>query len=192
MNFLGHLYLSGEDPLVIVGNFMADAVKGRDLSRYEEGLQQGIRLHRAIDVFTDQHPITLVGRERLRATTGKYAGVALDLFYDHVLASNWAQLHPEPLPDFTARMYALLQAHAHHMPERTRGMLPYMVRYDWLNSYARMDGIGRALEGLSRRAPAGEALAGAEKVLARYYTDYQQEGLAFLRQMEQHVRGLRA
>jgi acyl carrier protein phosphodiesterase len=188
MNFLGHLYLSGDDPLVIVGNFMADSVKGRDLSRHPEAVQRGIVMHRTIDVFTDQHPITLAGRERLRAHAGKYAGVALDVFYDHVLAANWAALHPEPLADFTGRMYALLQAHQHLMPEATRHMLPYMVRYDWLTSYARIEGIGRALEGLSRRVPAGAALSGAERVLEAHYADYRAEGLAFVAELERQLR----
>jgi len=187
MNFLGHLYLSGDEPLVIVGNFMADAVKGRDLDRFDPDVQRGIRMHRTIDVCTDQHPITLAGRERLREHTGKYAGVALDVFYDHVIAANWQELHPEPLPVFAQRMYALLQDHAHLMPLRTRDMLPYMVRYDWLTSYAQVDGIGRALHGLSRRVPAGAALQDAEQVLQRYYTEYRTEGLAFLREMERHL-----
>ncbi len=191
MNFLGHLYLSGDDPEVIVGNFMADAVKGRDLGRFSRGVEQGIRMHRAIDVYTDQHPLTLAGRERLRDHAGKYAGVALDVFYDHILAISWTELHPEPLAEFTQRMYALLQDHEALLPARTRGMLPYMVQGDWLGSYARIDGIGRALAGLSRRVPAGAALFGAEKVLERHLEAYRSEGLAFLRDMERHLQGLR-
>jgi acyl carrier protein phosphodiesterase len=188
MNFLGHLYLSGTEPLVIVGNFMADAVKGRDLARFHPQLQEGIRMHRAIDVFTDQHALTLTGRQRLRAQAGKYAGVALDVFYDHVIAANWSELHPEPLPDFAQRMYRLLNAHLDVLPERTRHMLPYMVQHDWLTSYARLEGIGRALHGLSHRVPGGEGLRGAERVLEQYYADYRIEALAFLREMERHLR----
>ena len=189
MNFLGHLYLSGNEPLVIVGNFMADAVKGRDLDRFDPLVQEGLRMHRAIDTFTDQHPLTLQGRERLRAHTGKYAGVALDVFYDHVIAANWDDLHAEPLSDFAQRMYALLQAHADLMPGRTQRMLTYMVQHDWLTSYAQVEGIGRALNGLSYRAPGGEALRGAEQVLKDHYGAYRSEGLAFLRAMEQHLQG---
>ena len=189
MNFLGHLYLSGNEPLVIVGNFMADAVKGRDLERFHPSVQEGLRMHRAIDTFTDQHPLTLQGRERLRAHAGKYAGVALDVFYDHVIAANWSVLHPEPLADFAQRMYTLLQAHADLMPERTQHMLPYMVQHDWLTSYAKVEGIGRALNGLSYRAPGGDVLRGAEQVLKDHYGAYRSEGLAFLRAMEQHLQG---
>ena len=164
MNFLGHLLVSGHDPLVITGNFMADAVKGRDLSRFPEGVQRGIRLHRRIDTFTDQHDITLQGRERLRAHCGKFAGVALDIFYDHCIASSWAEV--QPLPAFAQRMYALLDANTHLMPERTQRMLPYMIRGDWLTGYTTLDGIAGALSGLAHRVPNGSVLIGAERVLA--------------------------
>jgi acyl carrier protein phosphodiesterase len=180
MNFLGHLYLSGNEPLVIVGNFMADAVKGRDLSRFPEEVQRGIRLHRAIDTLTDAHPLQRVGRDRLRPHAGRYAGVVMDLFYDHLLASGWAHWHPEPLDRFAQRMYALLQEHHHLLPERTRTMLPYMVSGDWLTSYAQVEGLGRALHGLSRRVPEGTVMQGAERVLQEHRNTYREEFQRFL------------
>lgn len=187
MNFLGHLVVSGDDPLVITGNFMGDAVKGRDLSLHNERVQAGIRMHRAIDTFTDTHPLTLQGRERLRAHTGKYAGVALDLFYDHVLADQWRAVSEEPLQRFVQRMYALLQAHRELMPERTRVMLAHMVHGDWLGSYVRIQGIGRALAGLAGRVPGGERLLGAETVLKDHIDAYRMEGLAFLSDLRKHL-----
>ncbi|MCB0758065.1 MAG: DUF479 domain-containing protein [Flavobacteriales bacterium] len=187
MNFLGHLLVSGNAPLVIVGNFMADAVKGRDLSGWSADLQTGIRMHRRIDSFTDNHPLTLKGRERLRPHCGKYAGVALDLFYDHAIASRWDLLNDEPLPDFTRRMYTLLKRHAHLMPDRTQQMLPYMVKNDWLTSYASIHGIARALRGLASRVPAGGSLIGAEEVLQAHYAEFQKECLLFLPELEDHL-----
>lgn len=180
MNFLGHLFLSGHDPLVIVGNFMADAVKGRDLSAWPAGVQQGIRLHRAIDSFTDEHPLQREGRARVRAHAGRYSGVVMDLFTDHLLASAWHAWHPEPLTAYAARMYALLQAHQHLMPARTREMLPYMVAHDWLSSYARVEGLQRALHGLARRVPQGDVMAGAEAVLLAHEAAYRSEFDRFL------------
>jgi acyl carrier protein phosphodiesterase len=185
MNFLGHLLVSGNDPLVITGNFMADAVKGRDLSQHPDGIQRGIRLHRHIDTFTDQHAITLQGRERLRTHCGKFAGVALDIFYDHCIASTWAE--KEPLPAFAQRMYTLLDAHHHLMPERTQRMLPYMMRGDWLTSYATLDGIADALAGLAHRVPHGSVLVGAERVLAAHRDAYVAECSAFLRDLRTHL-----
>lgn len=190
MNFLGHLYVSGNRPLVIVGNFMADAVKGRDLTGWPKDMQTGIRMHRHIDTYTDNHPLTLQGRERLRPHCGKYAGVALDLFYDHAIASRWALLSDEPLASFTRRMYGLLQAHSHLMPERTRHMLPYMVRHDWLTSYARVDGIGRALRGLAGRVPGGEVLVGAEEVLVAHHAEFEDECLRFLPELQAHLQSV--
>ena len=187
MNFLGHLYVSGEDPLVIVGNFMADGVKGRDLSAWPTKLQTGIRMHRHIDSFTDTHPLTKLGRKRLHAHCGHWSGVALDLFYDHVIASNWQLLRNEPLERFAGRMYTILERHADLMPERAKHMLPYMVQYDWLNSYATLPGIGRALAGLSRRSGAGTQLAGAEAVLEEHLPAYTAECLAFLPQLQLHL-----
>lgn len=187
MNFLGHLFVSGNRPLVIVGNFMADAVKGRDLSEWAPDLQKGIRMHRRIDSFTDNHPLTLKGRERLRGHCGKYAGVALDLFYDHAIARRWDLLSNEPLEAFTGRMYDLLQAHSHLMPDRTRHMLPYMVRNDWLTSYAHVEGIARALRGLSTRVPGGEVLVGAEAILLDHHDEFEEECLRFLPELEKHL-----
>lgn len=191
MNFLGHLYLSGQEPLVIVGNFMADAVKGRDLSRFHPGLARGIQLHRAIDSFTDGHPLQRIGRERAHAHAGRYASVVMDLFYDHLLAANWSDFHPEPLPAFARRMYALLQDHQELMPERTRTMLPYMVQGDWLSSYATLSGVGRALAGLSRRVPQGGPMRGAEVVLQEHLDRYTAEFREFLPLMDAHVAPLR-
>ena len=187
MNFLGHLYVSGEDPLVIVGNFMADGVKGRDLSGWPAKLQKGIRMHRHIDSYTDTHLLTLQGRQRLRRHCGHYAGVALDLFYDHVIASHWGQLREETLEDFAQRMYALLSAHSDVMPDRAQHMLPYMVEHDWLNTYATLPGIGRALAGLAQRSGAGAKLAGAEAVLEEHLAAYTAECLAFLPQLQTHL-----
>ena len=191
MNFLGHLYLSGDDPLVTVGNFMADAVKGRDLSRFPAGVQQGIRLHRAIDSLTDMHPLHRTGRARSRIHAGRYAAVVMDLFYDHLLAANWHRWHHEALPNYAQRMYALLQRHSYLLPERTRGMLPFMVRNDWLTSYAAVEGLARALDGLSRRVPGGDAMRGAERILIAHFDEYRAEFEAFLPDLQRQLGSVR-
>lgn len=191
MNHLGHLFLSSDDPLVITGNFMGDEVKGRDLSRFGPELQRGIRLHRAIDSFTDAHPSLRAGRERVRAHAGRYAGVVMDIFCDHLLASQWSRWHPEPLPDFAQRMYALLNTHQALMPEATRYMLSFMVGRDWLTNYASIEGIGRSLHGLSIRVPSGSAMSGAEEVLAEHISAYQAEFDIFLPAIRVHTEAFR-
>lgn len=187
MNYLGHLFLSGNDPSVILGNFMADDIKGRDFSHLESGVQRGIRLHRAIDSFTDEHPAVRAGRARVRAHAGRYAGVVMDLFYDHLLASQWERWHGEQLPVFAQRMYALLQERAGGMPAGINHMLGFMVQRDWLTSYATLEGIGRALHGLSARVPEGAVMSGAEAVLAEFIDDYRAEFDIFLPAINVHT-----
>jgi acyl carrier protein phosphodiesterase len=187
MNFLGHLFLSGDRPLITVGNFMADAVKGRDLSRFPEEVAKGIRLHRAIDSFTDVHPLFVTGRRRARIHAGRYAGVVMDLFYDHLLASRWESWHPEKLADYAQRMYTLLHTHREILPERTRLMLPHMVHGDWLTAYSTMDGLAGALAGLSRRAREGAGMLGAERILAENLDAYAIEFEQFLPEVRKHI-----
>lgn len=187
VNYLAHLFLSGDDQLVMVGNFMADGVKGRDLSAHHPDVQRGIRLHRRIDSFTDQHPLTAVGRKRLHPTCGKFAGVALDLFYDHLLASEWERYSNVPLAQYARQCYSVLQREVARMPERTQRMLPYMVGGDWLTGYAQLEGLADALYGLSIRVPHGTVLAGAEAVLVAHEADLRREFRTFLEEMREHL-----
>ena len=188
MNFLAHLLLSGSPAApgyadVVVGNFAAEAVRGRaGLLAYPLAVQRGIRLHRFIDSFTDTHPIVRRTTARLRtAGLGKWAGVVSDVGYDHLLARDFARYHydaTEPLTAFSQRLYALLQARRHELPERLQEMFQYMRRDDWLTGYARPEGLERALLGLSRRVPGAEVLAtGAAAFLAElpaYEADFQE------------------
>ena len=193
MNFLAHLFLSG--PLdaptyadVLLGQFIADSVPGRQLENYPPGVQTGIRLHRAIDTYTDQHPVVRRGTQRLRqAGYGKYAGVISDMFLDHFLARNFTEFSTESLPDFTRRVHALLQAREAEMPPRMQQTLFYMVQHNWLLGYAETAGIARALDGLSRRALPGSGMETAAAELERNYAAYAADFWAFFPQLQQHV-----
>ncbi len=108
MNFLAHLYLSGKNEELIVGNFIADHVKGNNVFKYNEGIQKGIRLHREIDTFTDTHPVFLKSKNRLATDYRKYAGVIVDMFYDHFLSANWKLYDDEDLESFVDRMHDVI------------------------------------------------------------------------------------
>ncbi|HPX06218.1 MAG TPA: ACP phosphodiesterase, partial [Tenuifilaceae bacterium] len=105
MNFLAHLYLSGDNVHVRLGNFIGDHVKGKAFTHYPPDVQKGILMHRAIDSFTDNHLATAESKRLLRSGYGKYAGVVVDVFYDHLLASNWSNFSPFPLRGFTRGFY---------------------------------------------------------------------------------------
>ena len=193
MNFLAHLFLSGTPgpaPYadVLVGNFIADSVPGRQLENYPPAVQTGIRLHRAIDTFTDQHPVVRRSTQRLRAAGyGKYAGVISDMFLDHFLARSFPAFSSESLPAFAQRVYGLLQAREAEMPLRMQQMLFYMVQHNWLLGYAEIEGIGRALAGLSRRASAGSGMETAATELVANYAAYEADFRAFFPQLQQEA-----
>src|SRR5438477_11389856 len=107
MNFLAHIYLSGSDEQIMIGNFIADFVKGNKKNEYPSRIKKGIELHRLIDDFTDHHAITLRSKERIRQRQGKYAAVVIDIFYDHFLAKNFSEYHPQPLKEFSEKTYAV-------------------------------------------------------------------------------------
>ena len=175
VNYLAHILLSGNDPLLLVGNFMGDGVKGSSLEHLEPMVRNGVKLHRAIDSFTDEHELAVIGRQRLRDRTGKYAGVVLDMFYDHVLSAKWDEFHPVPLNEFVEEKYRLLTKNIDHMPTRIQHMLPHMIAGDWLSGYGQMEGLSKALNGISRRASKSELIVGSEVILAEHFISYYEE-----------------
>ena len=135
----------------MIGNFIADFVKGKKKDDYPEKIRKGIELHRAIDDFTDHHEITKRSKDRIRNKYSKYSGVIIDLFYDHFLAANFHEFHELSLQDFSQNTYAILMANKSILPEGVQYFLPFMMERNWLLNYATIDGIGRALTGLSKR-----------------------------------------
>ena len=173
MNFLAHAYLSGEDEKILVGNFIGDFVKGRqDVERFEKRIAQGIALHRAIDAFTDRHPVVTRTKNRLRPKYRHYSGVVADVFYDHFLAANWKSYHALPLDDYAGNVYQLIQDHDHILPTGVRYMMKYMIQGNWLLNYAKIEGIGRALTGMSRRTSFESNMEYAVEDLKSQYQEF--------------------
>ena len=187
MNFLAHLYLSGDNPKIQVGNFIGDFVKGRSgMDQYETGIVKGIELHRAIDEFTDNHPIVYESKLRLRPKYRHYSSVIVDMFYDHFLASNWNDYHEELLPDFADKAYGLIQEHLPILPRQVKYMLPYMIRGNWLVNYARLEGINRALYGMSQRTSFESKMDEAVEDLKGNYDQFKEEFTNFFPEIEKY------
>jgi acyl carrier protein phosphodiesterase len=191
MNFLAHLYLSGDYPNLIVGNFIADHVKGNQIELFSTGVKEGIILHRSIDAYTDGHEIVRKSVMRLRPGFRKYAGVVVDMFYDHFLAANWHDYSDVTLEVFTARCYKILQTHKGPLPERTKRMLYYMVRDNWLLAYARTDGIQAALDGMAGRTSFYSGMENATAALLENYHDYLAEFRQFFPDIVSHATQFR-
>ncbi|SEW08982.1 Acyl carrier protein phosphodiesterase [Chitinophaga sp. YR573] len=161
MNYLAHAYLSFNNPALTVGNMIADFVKGNRWQEYEEGIQQGIRIHRAIDTFTDQHPATLAAREYFQPSSGRYSAVFIDVVYDHFLATDNTIFTENSLATFSSQVYQILNDHYDILPPRFQQMFHYMSTQNWLYNYRTKDGILKSLNGIVRRAKYMEGTADA-------------------------------
>lgn len=199
MNILAHGYLSGPRsvgryPDLLIGNFIGDFIKGDPASprhALTPGEIAGVRLHRAIDSFTDAHPDVAAVRALLHPRCHKYAGAAVDIFFDHFLASDFQQLTAEPLSEFVPYFYQTLQENSARLPTPAARMADYMIRQDWLTNYQFMDGIDRSLKGVARRTMYPSGLDTAIEDLERYYTRIAGHFMYFWPALNTHIQQTR-
>ena len=173
MNYLAHIYLSNEEEEITLGNFIADGVKGKKYVQFPLGIQQGILLHRAIDSYTDAHPIVRKSTKRLHKKYSHYSGVIVDILYDHFLAKNWTQYHSIPLHKYTENFYNLINSNFDRLTPRIQKMMPYMIEQNWLLSYASIDGIGKILDQMNRRTNNQSKMNLAVLELTTYYKEFE-------------------
>jgi acyl carrier protein phosphodiesterase len=183
MNFLAHIYLSGNNDLLKIGNFIADSIRGNKYSNYPLEIQRGIILHRHIDTFTDSHPIVKISKKRLHKNYGHYSGVIMDIFYDHFLAKNWLDYSTTPLHLYVAQFYELLKNEFEVLPKPVQNMYPYMVKDNWLNSYATIEGITKVLEGMNRRTKNKSKMNLAVNELQEFYQEFEKEFTDFFTEL---------
>jgi acyl carrier protein phosphodiesterase len=180
MNFLAHLFLSDGSDDGLLGGLLGDFVKGPLVAQQSPGIRRGILLHRHIDTFTDAHDVVHRSKARVSAERRRYAGIMVDMFYDHFLARDWTRFSDEPLADFTRRAYDLLAQHQATLPERLQRMAPYMIRGDWLGSYAQVEAIGESLDGMGRRMKRENRLDGSVEELVDNYDAFAADFHAFM------------
>lgn len=152
MNFLAHALLAGDDPALIVGGVAGDWIKGILPGALPDDLARGVALHRAIDSFAESHSAFCLSRTRVSAIRRRYAGILVDVFYDHLLASNWSDIHHLPLDKYCDSIYRLINDRMIDLPVSSHLALKMMAKEDWLNSYANIEGIADVLARMSRRA----------------------------------------
>ncbi|MDR1225653.1 MAG: ACP phosphodiesterase [Prevotellaceae bacterium] len=150
MNYLAHIYLSGDNSGRKIGGFIADFVKGNQLLGYPSDVQSGIRLHRQVDTFTDRHPYVLKIKELLRPAFGRYSGIFLDIFYDYFLAKNFDEYSSTPLLKFSRTFYLDTVGRYTSLPATVKGFAWHFMLTNRLCKYAELSGIQRALEIMSR------------------------------------------
>jgi len=186
MNFLAHIYLSGNSDLIKIGNFMADGVRGNKHLELHSEIQKGIILHRSIDTFTDSHLVFRRSTKRLHANYHHFSGVIVDVFYDHFLAKNWSLYSAEKLEDYVANFYDSLNTNHDLLTEKAQLMKPYMIQQNWLLSYQTIDGIEKILSQMDNRIQRESNLRFSVQELRLFYQDFENDFTIFFNELRAH------
>lgn len=187
MNILAHLYLSKGINEVMLGNYIGDFVKGKQYLNYPDEVQKGIILHRNIDTFTDKHLLHKQTRDKFRSGYGLYAGVVVDILYDHFLANNWHKYTDVPLSDFAQKAYAYITLNESILPDRLKKVTPYMVQHNWIMAYATEQGIKRVLDGMARNTSLPDKSKYAIGVMKKDYNLIENEFLDFFKDLTSYI-----
>ncbi len=169
MNYLAHLYLAKGSPQSLLGSILGDFVKGAIGDRYPLEIKRGIELHRTIDAYTDAHPATRASRNLYSPSRRRFAGIIVDLCYDHFLYRHWPTYADVALEPFISSVYQILMTHRKALPKRMAAMVPVMIGEDWLGSYKDLRGVEKALRRLSVRVTNGTRLPGAIEEIKQHY-----------------------
>jgi len=187
MNFLAHIYLSGTNPRIQIGNFMGDGIRGKDYKHYHTDIQLGVLLHRSIDSFTDFHPVFRQSKHRLVPKYNHFSGIIVDMFYDHFLAKEWHLYHHGQLEDFAADFYQNLEKYKDELNIKTRELLPYITQQNWLIRYANLTDLQQILKQMDHRFSIKSNMHEAVEDLYEYYEVFQREFHLFFKDLMIHA-----
>lgn len=191
MNYLAHLYLAQDSAESMIGSILGDFVKGSAKDQYPDEIKKGIELHRKIDSYTDSHPMTQASRRLYRSPWRRFAGIIVDLCYDHFLYRHWSKFTDAALTAFILNAYEILKTHQAILPERLQAMIPFMIRDDWLGSYRDLNGVEQALKRLSRRVTNGNRLVRAIDDIKVHYRELEANFLTFFPDLIRFVNDIK-
>src|SRR5690606_39132552 len=179
MNFLAHIYLSGNDDFIKIGNFMADGIRGKDYENYPPKIKTGILLHRFIDSYTDSHPVFRQSIKRLHEKYSHYSGVIVDMFYDYFLCKILSNYSDENLSDFVQHFYTSLRENYDVLTDKTKHLLPYMEKGNWLYNYQFLDELEIILSQMDYRTKNKSKMRFSINELKEYYSEFESEFMLF-------------
>ncbi len=187
MNFLAHLYLSQNNTNIMIGNFIADHIRGNNYLSFSKEIQQGIFLHREIDTFTDAHEVVRKSKRRLHERYRHYDGVIIDIFYDYFLAKNWADYSDVPLEVYTKNVYDLFSSISDDLPVKSQNFIKYMIEYNILFNYQYKDGIAKVLNGMNTRTKGKSQMNLAIEDLDLLEDELQEDFTLFFKDLIEHT-----
>lgn len=187
MNVLAHIYLSGDSDEIIIGNYIGDYVKGSDYLKYPELIKKGIILHRHIDDFTDKHPVVHRSKILFTRKYHKYAGVVVDIIYDHYLTREWDTFSRRPLESITYQFYRAMVNNYDILPPKVKDRFPFFIINNWIESYKTTRGIKHVLSTLSKRTSLPSESKYAVKILKKNYYGLGEDFMEFFPQLIEYV-----
>jgi acyl carrier protein phosphodiesterase len=192
MNYLAHLFLADPTPELLIGNLLGDFRTGVSLDCYSPLIRQGIEDHLKIDAFTDSHPIVRADKQRFSPTQRRFAGIVLDVLYDHYLAKHWPMYSPVALSDFSQGVYQVLRQHQVILPLKLQQALPEMIQHNWLCSYADLGTIEYVLTRMAKRFKRPTPIAASYSEILIHYNVLEQGFLAFFPDLIAHTQTSRS
>jgi len=188
MNYLGHLFLSGKNEQLLVGNFIGDYVKGNQYNNFPPEIRKGILFHREIDDFTDHNEHWIKLRDLLKPLYKRYAGVVADIVIDHFLAKNWSHFSEEKLDWYSKWVYAVFLQNFNILPKRVQGFLPFLIQHRRLQSYAELSGLEMSLHIMSHRTSLPDETLNAMDHLRENYEEFSIHALLFLEEVVEFAK----
>jgi len=172
MNYLFHLVLSGDNPDIIIGNYIADHIRGTKIvNELPNPVLKGVLLHRAIDAYSDMHPAVRHSVALLKPSHARYASVAVDILYDHFLIKNWKQFVKTPMVKKINSFYALLSDRIDTLPPKSQKVTRKLLQDNWFGLYETFDGLNDVFIGVTKRTHFENALPETVEYLLKYYDE---------------------
>ncbi|EJI85858.1 hypothetical protein AEST_12600 [Alishewanella aestuarii B11] len=190
MNYLAHAALAQPQPQSLVGNLLGDFCKGVAIDTLPRPIQAGLANHRAVDRFTDSHPLVREARACFSTERRRFAPVALDVLFDHFLIQHWQQFYATPYLQAKSELYLQLATAEPLMPEAMAVVMRKVRQQDWLAAYQQLDGVAMALDRIAQRIRFANRFSGAGQDIERHYPRLEQVFLSFYPELQAHVAAL--
>lgn len=191
MNYLAHLYLAEDSEESIIGNFLGDFVKGKLTDQFSPEILKAIVTHRKVDAYTDSHERVKSCRNLISSGRRRYAGVIIDIFFDHFLSKNWKEYSEEEIDIFISRVYKVIENNKENVPQNVKGLIPKMIEDDWLGKYSDIRGLSTVFKGISKRIQRENPLPGAEEELEKNFNELENNFKIFFPQLIEYVGEVR-
>jgi acyl carrier protein phosphodiesterase len=188
MNYLAHLFFANDNTDSRIGNLLGDFCRGVDVKNLPAEVQQGLRQHRAVDAFTDHSAEVLAAKQYFSAQRRRFAGIAIDMLFDHFLIRYWSTFHPQPFDLYRQQLYQKLQSDLPQMPASMQPTVRAIIRQDWFLSYTEINQLGHALDLVAQQIRFANQFAGAGLDIQAHYPELEQLFLQFFPRLQQHVQ----